>query len=123
MSVSVTTRAQRPGEIDGQHYHFIDKARFDEMVKQNELLEWATVFGNSYGTPRKPVEATLKAGRDMLFDLDWQGTQQMRERARDDLVSVFILPRRRPNSNSGCIRARRTTMRPSAAAWPRRATR
>lgn len=92
LSVSVTTRAQRPGEIDGQHYHFIDKARFDEMVEQNELLEWATVFGNSYGTPRGPVEATLSAGRDMLFDLDWQGTQQMRERAREDLVSVFILP-------------------------------
>jgi guanylate kinase len=62
------------------------------MVKDNELLEWATVFGNSYGTPRKPVEAALSAGRDMLFDLDWQGTQQMREKARDDLVSVFVLP-------------------------------
>jgi len=92
LSVSVTTRAQRPGEVDGQHYHFIDRAKFDEMVKQNELLEWATVFGNSYGTPRKPVEAALSAGRDMLFDLDWQGTQQIRERAREDLVSVFILP-------------------------------
>ena len=92
LSVSVTTRAQRPGEIDGQHYHFIDKAEFDRMVKQSDLLEWATVFGNSYGTPRGPVEATLKAGRDMLFDLDWQGTQQMRERAPKDLVSVFILP-------------------------------
>ena len=92
LSVSVTTRAQRPGEINGQHYHFIDKTKFDQMVKQNDLLEWATVFGNSYGTPRGPVEATLNAGRDMLFDLDWQGTQQMRERAREDLVSVFILP-------------------------------
>jgi guanylate kinase len=92
LSVSVTTRAQRPGEINGQHYHFIDKTKFDQMVKQNDLLEWATVFGNSYGTPRGPVEATLKAGRDMLFDLDWQGTQQMRQRAREDLVSVFILP-------------------------------
>lgn len=92
LSVSVTTRAQRPGEVDGEHYHFIDKAKFEAMVKNNELLEWATVFGNSYGTPRKPVEATLAAGRDMLFDLDWQGTQQMRERAPKDLVSIFILP-------------------------------
>jgi guanylate kinase len=92
LSISVTTRAQRPGEVDGQHYHFIDKARFERMVKDNELLEWATVFDNSYGTPRKPVEAALSAGRDMLFDLDWQGTQQMREKARDDLVSVFVLP-------------------------------
>jgi guanylate kinase len=92
LSVSVTTRAQRPGEIDGQHYHFIDKAKFEEMVRNNELLEWATVFGNSYGTPRRPVEDALKAGRDMLFDLDWQGTQQMRQRAPKDLVSIFILP-------------------------------
>jgi guanylate kinase len=92
LSISVTTRAQRPGEVDGQHYHFIDKTTFERMVKGNELLEWATVFGNSYGTPRKPVEAALSTGRDMLFDLDWQGTQQMREKARDDLVSVFVLP-------------------------------
>jgi guanylate kinase len=92
LSISVTTRAMRPGEVDGQHYHFIDKARFERMVKNSELLEWASVFGNSYGTPRAPVEAALSAGRDMLFDLDWQGTQQMREKARDDLVSVFVLP-------------------------------
>jgi guanylate kinase len=92
LSISVTTRAIRPGEVDGEHYHFIDKARFEQMVTNSELLEWATVFGNSYGTPRAPVEAALSAGRDMLFDLDWQGTQQMREKARDDLVSVFVLP-------------------------------
>jgi guanylate kinase len=92
LSISVTTRKQRPGEVDGQHYHFIDKARFEQMVKGNELLEWAGVFGNSYGTPRAPVEAALSAGRDMLFDLDWQGTQQLREKARADLVSVFVLP-------------------------------
>jgi guanylate kinase len=92
LSISVTTRKQRPGEVDGQHYHFIDKARFEHMVKGHELLEWASVFGNSYGTPRAPVEAALSAGRDMLFDLDWQGTQQLREKARDDLVSVFVLP-------------------------------
>jgi guanylate kinase len=92
LSISVTTRAMRPGEVDGKHYHFIDKPRFDDMVKNQELLEWAHVFGNFYGTPRAPVDKVLDAGRDMLFDLDWQGTQQVRERARNDLVSVFVLP-------------------------------
>ena len=92
LSISVTTRAKRPGEVDGQDYHFIDKARFDRMVETQELLEWARVFDNFYGTPRAPVEKVLAAGRDMLFDLDWQGTQQVRERARSDLVSVFVLP-------------------------------
>jgi guanylate kinase len=92
LSISVTTRAQRPGETDGAHYHFIDGARFDAMVRNGELLEWAEVFGNRYGTPRAPVEEALAAGRDVLFDLDWQGTQQMREKARGDLVSVFVLP-------------------------------
>jgi guanylate kinase len=92
MSVSVTTRAKRPGEADGVHYHFIDKPKFDAMVKGNELLEHATVFDNSYGTPRKPVEDALASGQDVLFDIDWQGTQQLREKARDDVVSVFILP-------------------------------
>jgi guanylate kinase len=92
LSISVTTRAQRPGETDGEHYHFIDSARFDAMVRNSELLEWAEVFGNRYGTPRAPVEQALAAGRDVLFDLDWQGTQQMREKARGDLVSVFVLP-------------------------------
>jgi guanylate kinase len=92
LSISVTTRAKRPGEVDGRDYHFIDKARFDRMVESQELLEWAQVFDNFYGTPRAPVEKVLAAGRDMLFDLDWQGTQQVRERARSDLVSVFVLP-------------------------------
>jgi guanylate kinase len=92
MSVSVTTRPMRPGEADGVHYHFIDKPKFDAMVKGNELLEHATVFDNSYGTPRKPVEDALASGQDVLFDIDWQGTQQLREKARDDVVSVFILP-------------------------------
>ena len=92
MSVSATTRPMRPGEVDGRDYHFIDKARFDEMSKRNELLESATVFDNRYGTPRDPVEAALSAGQDVLFDIDWQGTQQLREKARDDVVSVFILP-------------------------------
>jgi guanylate kinase len=92
MSVSATTRPMRPGEIDGRDYLFVDTARFEEMVKQHELLEWATVFDNRYGTPRAPVEAALSAGRDVLFDIDWQGTQQLREKARADVVSVFILP-------------------------------
>ncbi|MBN9586686.1 MAG: guanylate kinase [Afipia sp.] len=92
MSVSVTTRSMRPGEVDGEHYHFIDKARFHAMVKDGGLLEHATVFDNSYGTPRQPVEHALSSGRDVLFDIDWQGTQQLREKARVDVVSVFILP-------------------------------
>jgi len=92
LSVSATTRPMRPGEVDGRDYYFIDKARFDEMSKQSELLESATVFDNRYGTPRAPVEAALSAGQDVLFDIDWQGTQQLREKARDDVVSVFILP-------------------------------
>jgi guanylate kinase len=92
MSVSATTRAKRPGEVDGRDYLFVDHARFEQMVKNHELLEWATVFDNRYGTPRAPVEAALSAGQDVLFDIDWQGTQQLREKARADVVSVFILP-------------------------------
>jgi guanylate kinase len=92
ISVSATTRPQRPGEIDGQHYHFVDAARFEEMVRQGELLEHAIVFGNRYGTPRGPVEAVLGAGRDIVTDIDWQGTQQLKETVRSDLVSVFVLP-------------------------------
>ncbi len=92
LSVSVTTRKLRPGEIDGRDYHFIDRKRFDELVDKDGLLEWAEVFDNYYGTPRGPVMDALAAGRDVLFDIDWQGTQQLREKARGDLVSVFILP-------------------------------
>jgi guanylate kinase len=92
LSISVTTRPPRPGEVDGRDYHFIDRVRFDTMIKRSELLEWAEVFGNGYGTPRAPVEAALASGRDVLFDIDWQGTQQLREKGRDDLVSVFVLP-------------------------------
>src|SRR5215468_2131796 len=92
MSVSATTRPKRPGEVDGRDYLFVDKARFEDMVKQGDLLEWATVFDNRYGTPRAPVEAALSKGEDVLFDIDWQGTQQLREKARADVVSVFILP-------------------------------
>jgi guanylate kinase len=92
MSVSVTTRKPRPGEVDGKDYHFITPAKFDAMVKAGELLEWATVFGNSYGTPRKPVEDALQTGRDVLFDIDWQGTQQLAQAMPEDLVRLFILP-------------------------------
>jgi guanylate kinase len=97
MSVSATTRPMRPGEVDGRDYHFIDKARFEQMSKQNEWLESAIVFDNRYGTPRAPVEEALSAGRDVLFDIDWQGTQQLREKAHDDVVSVFILPPSAPD--------------------------
>ncbi len=92
MSVSVTTRKPRPGEVDGKDYHFIDQAQFEAMVHKQELLEWATVFGNSYGTPKKLVEDALQAGRDVLFDIDWQGTQQLAQAMPEDLVRLFILP-------------------------------
>jgi guanylate kinase len=92
MSVSATTRPMRPGEVEGKDYYFVDQRRFDAMIANGELLEWATVFGNRYGTPRAPVEASLTAGHDILFDIDWQGTQQLRSRSPNDVVSVFILP-------------------------------
>ncbi|MBN43305.1 MAG: guanylate kinase [Alphaproteobacteria bacterium] len=92
LSISVTTRPRRPGEVDGEHYIFLDRTEFDLMVNRKELLEYAKVFDHYYGTPCAPVEAALSGGRDVLFDIDWQGTQQVGESARDDLVSVFILP-------------------------------
>jgi guanylate kinase len=92
MSVSATTRPIRPGEIDGKDYYFVDHKRFETMIAHDELLEWATVFGNRYGTPRAAVEAALAAGKDVLFDIDWQGTQELRSRSPNDVVSVFILP-------------------------------
>ncbi len=92
LSISVTTRKPRPGEVEGRDYRFIDGRSFDAMVARGDLLEWAEVFGSRYGTPRAPVERALAMGRDVLFDIDWQGTQQLREKGRDDLVSVFVLP-------------------------------
>lgn len=92
MSVSVTTRPPRPGEVNGRDYHFTDAAGFGAMEAKGELLEWARVFANSYGTPRAPVETAIKAGRDVLFDIDWQGAQQLAEKMAGDLVRVFILP-------------------------------
>jgi guanylate kinase len=92
LSISVTTRPPRKKETNGLHYHFTDLTEFDLMVNRDQLLEHAKVFGNYYGTPRVPVEEALAKGRDVLFDIDWQGTQQLAEKVRDDLVSVFILP-------------------------------
>jgi guanylate kinase len=97
MSISVTTRKARPGEVDGKDYYFIPKEKFEKMVSAGELLEWANVFGNLYGTPRAPVEEALARGRDVLFDIDWQGTQQLAQAMKDDLVRLFILP---PNADA-----------------------
>jgi len=92
LSVSVTTRPRRSSEIDGRDYHFIDQPSFDRMVAQGELLEHATVFGHCYGTPRAPIDAAIAAGRDIVTDIDWQGTQQVKASLRDDLVTIFVLP-------------------------------
>jgi guanylate kinase len=128
LSISVTTRPKRRGEIDGRDYHFVDRARFDELVAAGELLEWAEVFGNRYGTPRRPVVKALRAGRDVLFDIDWQGTQQLREKARHDLVSVFILPptavelesrlRRRAQDSKAEIGSRMAKASDEMSHWP-----
>jgi guanylate kinase len=92
MSVSVTTRAPRPGEIDGKDYHFIAQEEFIRLRDRGDLLEYAEVFGNFYGTPKRPVQEALQAGRDVLFDIDWQGTQQLAQAMEEDLVRIFILP-------------------------------
>jgi guanylate kinase len=92
LSVSVTTRPMRPGETDGRDYHFIDRARYDAMIRAGDLLEHAEVYDHGYGTPREPVLAALAQGRDVLFDIDWQGAQQLREVAGEDMTSLFILP-------------------------------
>jgi guanylate kinase len=92
MSVSATTRPMRPGEVDGRDYHFVGQDQFDRMVEGEEFMEWAHVFGNSYGTPKAQIRAGLKAGQDFLFDIDWQGTQQLFQKAETDVVRVFLLP-------------------------------
>jgi guanylate kinase len=127
-SVSVTTRGQRPGEVEGQHYFFIERARFDAMVSGDELLEHATVFGNCYGTPRAFVEAKLAAGEDIVSDIDWQGTQQLVEKIRGDLVSVFVLPptmaalekrlRARAQDSAEGVRARMAESSGEMSHWP-----
>ena len=128
LSVSVTTRPPRRGEIEGHDYHFIDRTRYDAMVHGGELLEWADVFGHCYGTPRAPVEAALAAGRDVLFDIDWQGTQQLRDAAHSDLVSVFVLPptineldrrlHRRAQDTDDVIHARMSRAADEMSHWP-----
>jgi guanylate kinase len=92
MSVSVTTRTPRPGEVDGKDYHFVSQVEFDRMAEEGHFLEWAHVFGNSYGTPKAQIKAGLKRGEDFLFDIDWQGTQQLYQKAETDVVRVFLLP-------------------------------
>ena len=127
MSVSLTTRAPRPGEEDGADYRFVSDEAFREMEEQDRLLEHAEVFGNSYGTPREPVEEALAAGGDVLFDVDWQGTQQLKRNARDDLVSIFILPpsfseledrlRRRAQDSEDVVRRRMAMARGEMSHW------
>lgn len=92
LSVSATTRPPRPGEIEGVHYHFVDDAEFDRMVDEDDFYEWAHVFGHRYGTPKGRIRAALKEGQDFLFDIDWQGTQQLYQKDQQDVVRVFILP-------------------------------
>lgn len=92
LSISVTTRPPRPGEVDGSDYNFVDAATFAEMRDRGELLEWARVFDYAYGTPRAPIEAAVADGRDVLFDIDWQGAQQLSEKMKHDVVRVFVLP-------------------------------
>lgn len=128
VSVSVTTRAKRAGEIDGKHYHFIAGERFAAMVRDGELLEHAVVFGNCYGTPRAPVEAALGAGGDIVTDIDWQGTQQLKATVRGDLVSVFILPpsmaaleerlKTRAQDSADVVRARMAKSTDEMSHWP-----
>jgi len=128
LSVSVTTRPQRPGEVDGRDYWFIDQSRFDRMVAQEELLEHARVFGNCYGTPRQPIDAALAAGHDVVGDLDWQGTQQLAGKVRPDLVAVFVLPpnaaaledrlRARDQDSASVVAARMAKSTEEMSHWP-----
>ena len=128
MSVSATTRPPRPGEVDGKDYRFVDEEAFERMVGAGEFLEHARVFDNRYGTPRQPVEAALAAGRDVLFDVDWQGTQQLSANARDDVVSIFVLPpstaelekrlRERAQDSAEVVRKRMSTAASEMSHWP-----
>ncbi|MGL4635033.1 MAG: guanylate kinase [Beijerinckiaceae bacterium] len=127
MSVSATTRPRRPSEVDGVHYHFVSRTRFESMRSGNELLEWAEVHGNLYGTPRAPVEQAIAEGRDVLFDIDYQGTVQLYETMREHIVSVFILPpdaatlqsrlERRAEDTPEVIRRRLQTARTELQHW------
>lgn len=127
LSVSVTTRERRPSEIDGVHYHFVNLRTFQAMRDRGDLLEWAEVHGNFYATPREPAEAAMADGRDMLFDIDWQGAEQLRQKALTDIVSVFILPpsmgelkarlKRRAEDADGVIEHRLTNARIEMEHW------
>ncbi len=127
LSVSATTRKPRPGEVDGEHYHFIDEDTFREMAKNDAFLEWAEVFGAYYGTPRAAVEEALSEGRDVLFDIDWQGAQQLKQSAASDLVKVFVLPpslkelearlRKRDQDSAGVIEDRMSRARDEISHW------
>jgi guanylate kinase len=127
MSVSATTRPRRPSEVDGVHYHFVTRPRFEQMRAGGELLEWAEVHGNLYGTPRLPVEQALVEGRDVLFDIDYQGTLQLYQSMREHIVSVFILPpnvavlknrlERRAEDSPEVIRRRLMTARTELKHW------
>lgn len=127
MSVSVTTRPMRPGEVDGTDYHFVDQEVFNRMVDDGEFLEWARVFGHCYGTPKAQIKAGLKDGRDFLFDIDWQGTQQLYQRMETDVVRVFLLPpsiaeldhrlRSRGTDSADVIRSRMDRARAEISHW------
>jgi guanylate kinase len=128
MSVSITTRPPRPGEVDGRDYNFIDDATFKRMREAGELLEWARVFDNFYGTPRRPVEDAIRSGRDILFDIDWQGAQQLSEKMKHDVVRVFILPpsaaalerrlQSRAQDSAGVVRRRMEAASAEISHWP-----
>ena len=127
LSISVTTRERRPSELDGVHYHFIDEETFSKLSERGDLLESAEVHGNFYGTPREPVEKALSSGRDVLFDIDWQGTRQIADRLPDDVVRVFILPpsmdelqarlRRRAEDDENTIQRRLVGAREEIEKW------
>jgi guanylate kinase len=128
MSVSATTRPKRPGEVDDSDYHFVDDAGFDSMIAKNDFVEWAPVFGYRYGTPKAPVKDALRKGRDILFDIDWQGTQQLEAAMGEDLVSIFILPpsmaelerrlRSRGTDSDGVIEDRMSRAAAEISHWP-----
>lgn len=127
LSISVTTRPRRPSEVDGVHYHFLTREAFEKMRDAGDLLEWAEVHGNYYGTPAKPVEKALAKGRDVLFDIDYQGTRQLYKKAASDVVSIFILPpsiaemkkriRRRATEDDATIKKRLETAKHELKRW------
>ena len=127
LSVSVTTRPMRPGEVEGRDYHFVDRAEFDRLVEADAFFEWAEVFSNCYGTPKAEIRERLKRGEDFLFDIDWQGTQQLYQRAQGDVVRVFLLPpsiaaleqrlRSRNTDSEEVIRSRMERARSEISHW------